>query len=115
MTLHKNHRRSQAIVDVASLRRQDRRLGRWQAVVLQTLLEHGTYPGTWNWRGRSETVRMLTTLHVRGLVDVEDVANTDWRGNRLSGTVTYYRPAKWMRDAMDADTEEEFTAILRGE
>lgn len=111
MTRHKNSSRAQIIVDAVG-RKRGRKLGTKQARILKVLLEMGTYPGGWTWRTRHEVFRTLNDLRDRGWVTTEEVDETDWRGNRLGGTTTYYRPVPWMRSVMDARTNEEAIEIL---
>lgn len=113
MTLHKNWSRSQAIIDAAAAV-NNRRLGWVQGRILKSLLEMGTYPGTWGWKTTYETTRVLESLRKRGLVVVEEVDKTDWRGNRMAGTTIFYRPAPWMLEAMNAASDEDAMLILKG-
>ena len=109
MALHKNWRRAPRVVDMAV---NGRKLGKTQVRVLRCLLEYGTYPGIWKWNTEGKTAEVLNSLVKHSLVVTEDLPRTDWRGNRLEGTTTYYRPAQWMRDAMDASTDEDATTLL---
>ena len=115
MALHRNRSRSQAVADKACIV-GGRKLGRVQAGVLKAMLEMGTFPGTWQWKTASTTRTALDALVKRGLVVTEDLPRTDWRGYRLEGalesTITFYRPAQWMRDVMDASTDEDATKLL---
>jgi hypothetical protein len=109
MARHRHWSRSQLIIDGI----KGRRLGRTQAGVLKSLLERGTWPGTWYWRNSSTTSKALESLAKRGLVTTELVDSTDWRGNPdpKGGKVTFYRPVKWLREAMDAP-EERVSELL---
>lgn len=113
MTRHRHWSRAQLVIDKINSG-QRRKLGKVQASVLKALLQNGTYPGTWYWQNNSNTVKTLQALQKRGLVTTEVVDQTDWRGNPdpFGRKATFYRPAQWMRDAMDARTEDEALLVL---
>lgn len=113
MVLHKHWSRSQMVLEHAKSL-PGRKLGRVQAAVLKALLENGTYPGTWYWQNSSSTAKTLEGLYKRGLVDTQTVEVTTWRGepDPLGRTITYYRPVKWMLDAMNAPTENDAENVL---
>jgi hypothetical protein len=91
-----------------------RKLGRVQVAVLKALLERGSYPGGWLWNNQSGTVKILESLHKRGLVETQLVDVTDWRGNSdpCVPKQTFYRPVQWMLDAMNASSKEEAKKLL---
>jgi hypothetical protein len=110
---HRNWDRSRLILAGVNSGRK-RKLGRIQAGVLESLLAHGTYPGTWYWSSASVTTKTLESLEKHGLVVGEEVDLTDWRGepDPHGRKVTYYRPAPWMREVMDEDSPERLAALL---
>lgn len=112
MSLHKHWSRSQLVIDKANT--YGRRLGRVQTAVLKSLLERGTYPGTWYWQNSSTTVKTLQGLEKRGLVTTEVVGMTDMRGDPdpYGRKTVFYRPAQWMRDAMEAPSDNEALTIM---
>ena len=114
MTQHKNWSRSQLIIDHANAVTKGRKLGRVQEAVLKALLEMGTYPGTWKWQSKNVTARTLEALHARGLVQVQEVDQTDVRGDPdpHGQKVTFYRPAQWMLDAMNAPSDAAAAYVL---
>lgn len=114
MTQHKNWSRSQLIIDHANAATKGRKLGRVQEAVLKSLLERGTYPGTWYWQNSSTTTKTLQGLEKRGLVVTEAVELTDMRGNPdpYGRKTTFYRPAQWMRDAMEAPSDAAAAYVL---
>ena len=111
--IHKHWSRSQLVIDKTN-GHQGRKLGRVQTAVLKSLLERGTYPGTWYWQNSSTTSKTLEGLHKRGLVVTEVVDMTDMRGDPdpHGRKTTFYRPAQWMRDAMDAPSDDEALTIM---
>jgi hypothetical protein len=112
VTLHRHSSRSQIVIDKVNT--WGRKLGRVQTAVLKSLLERGTYPGTWYWKNSNTTLSTLQGLEKRGLVVTEEVDVTDMRGDPgpSNSKTIFYRPAQWMRDAMDAPSNDAALAVL---
>jgi hypothetical protein len=110
---HRNWERSRLILASVNSGRK-RKLGRIQAGVLESLLAHGTFPGTWYWSNASATAKTLQSLEKHGLVVSEEVDLTDWQGepDPHGRKVVYFRPAPWMREVMDEDSPEKLAALL---
>jgi hypothetical protein len=103
------------IVDHANVVTKGRKLGRVQEAVLKSLLEMGTYPGTWYWKNGIVTVKALESLHKRGLVQTLEVNRTDLRGDPdpYGRKVTLYKPVQWMLDVINETSDLSAVALLR--